>query len=189
MENPRGVVLGPNLKCNKLAMPTRKSVVEGRLPVEGIRATAVFCLAPMILKKKNVWISYQWLKMKRFGIKNISGSTLRRLRRLGVPFWIKVLLGEQNVCSAAHSAQLQSLPGTLLLGWQAPAEDWQENSSCGLRRWEQEDAGQNEERSPGLEVKTSLSPFAARGLNQEQPIQATPSSTIGLHSKTDNGLL
>lgn len=127
--------------------------------------------------------------MKRFGIKNISGSTLRRLRRLGVPFWIKVLLGEQNVCSAAHSAQLQSLPGTLLLGWQAPAEDWQENSSCGLRRWEQEDAGQNEERSPGLEVKTSLSPFAARGLNQEQPTQATPSSTIGLHSKTDNGLL
>jgi hypothetical protein len=100
---------------------------------------------------------------------------------------------EQSMCSAAHCVlhfpQLQSLPGTLLAGWQAPAKDWQENSSCGLRRWEQEDPGQNEERSLGLEVKTSLSPFAARGLNQGQPTQATSSSPTGLCPKTNGGVL
>lgn len=88
-----------------------------------------------------------------------------------------------------HFPQLQSLPGTWLLGWRAPAKDWQEKQICGLRRWEQKDPGQNEERSPGLEVKTGLSPFAALGLNQGQCRQATLRSIIGLYSKTNNGPL
>lgn len=92
------------------------------------------------------------------------------------------------MCSAAHYVpahftQLRNLPETLPLDLQAPAKDWQENLSCGLRRGKQKDTGQNEGRSPGLRGQNHPHPFYGARVDSRPPIHAIPSSTTGLHSQ------